>query len=334
MAPNMRSHDLAIFTPLQTRTLERMMRASETASTSPCSHSSTWQPSHWEAMLSRSRNTRPDDECGLGESAETVERIPPGPAPAADWAAAGSWAPPLTRPIVPFGRRERGPNARQSCVRDTEAMAPAVGPSGLAYALGLQRQSHASRPASRRPSTCFLNTRGSNVPLREHSTVGPSSWFLPAGSADVDSIRSSSSSVWSDFSRLPAECGEEQRARSDEIVSGARSLPVPLREHGFLPATTDVDSIRNSSVWGDFSHLPTECDLKHRSVTKIMQRARSDETHDVGRGASRRGGRVRRDSPADAHTNSVRAVVVADGEKRLRAHKNRTGGNASIKSAR
>jgi len=193
----------AIYTPLQTRSLARFMRASDAWACSPRSSrsfyldpsSATRKDPHTTAISSSEAENAPlrRGNTDTTVSCAEAENVPPGSIPTM---------------------------AQKSHGKHPQAFGPA---DGLAYALSMHRQSRGRRPESRRPSTCFVASNPGSKPLREH-TLAPSSWFTTTEECN-------SSSVGGDFSHLPIETAGQQegkssmsahmhRARSDETSTG------------------------------------------------------------------------------------------------------------------
>jgi len=238
-------HSGAIYTPLQTRSLARFMRASDAWASSPCSSrsfylypsSATRKDQHTTAVSSSEAENAP---LRRGNTATTVwcaevENMPPG---------------------------STHTTAQTSHGKFPQAFVPA---DGLAYALSMHRQGH--RPESRRPSTCFVASSSGSKPLREH-TVASSSWFTTTENCNSSSVRG-------DFSHLPIEsAGQHNRqssmssnmhhARSDETSTGRGIARRRSRLDATLPRGLSTAERKNAhGQWGraiqEMTPMTKEC---------------------------------------------------------------------------
>jgi hypothetical protein len=169
--------------PLQRRTLARLMGGSHNPSGArPPRTAGSSRLSRIDAYWCRRNDSIEPFIAGLSDAdcgrKAGDDRIPSGPQ---DSMSRRSVSPP-------------SPSMLKSPLRASSEAAP-DGPRGakaLRLALSRQDQYHNSRPASRRPSTSFVD--GATAPLRDHDAADPSAWFKRESSPE---------SAWGGFLLLP-----------------------------------------------------------------------------------------------------------------------------------
>lgn len=228
--PRDRQHETIheILAPLQRRTLSRIMRCTQGFNNSfqreaplPMRDSVLCRSGRGQASTSNAwaSTSLTDVDCGTCLRTSSLgQGTPSGPAPPADWGTARAIVP-FRRVLAPEGCEDEDVCEEVSRGADDEDSVPG-GPTGVAYALGRQRQ---QRPASRRPSTSFVDSSTDMRKLRDH-TERPESWFVRAKTPEFDAT---ASNVRGDFSHLPTDvCGTKVSAleSSNLILPSSKSL--------------------------------------------------------------------------------------------------------------